>query len=76
MSAMTRKDRSPPDMPPISARYVMDVCALRLRAIGAEQSNLAVVALADAVEAMASGESAAAKEAIDAAAAIMRRPRA
>ena len=74
--APARHDRSPPDMPPISARYVMQVCADRLRAIAREQSNLSVMALADAVEEAASGETDAACQALHEAAAIMRRPRA
>lgn len=57
-------DRSPIDMPPVEARVILQLTSERLKKLGAEMGKLEVVALADALEEMAGGETESACQAL------------
>jgi len=65
-------DRSPLDMPDARARAVLQAASVKLRQMGAETGSLAVVALADALEEASDGNSEAAWQAMQEAAAYRR----
>ena len=62
--------RNPLDMPSPKARAILQSAEIALRQIGADTRCLATVALADAIEEIAGGETEAACEALAAAAAL------
>ncbi len=62
-------DRSPVGMPPTEARVILQITAITLKQLGADTGSLEVCALGDALEEMASGDTEAACQAVQEAAA-------